>query len=133
MPRYSALRADLVNLRAGPGGQFPVDWVYTRKGLPVEVIGQYDLWRQIRDHDGTTGWVHERMLTDNRTVLIAGAIRTLRRDPDTTAPGVARAEPGVIARLVECHASWCRVDAEGTRGWLQRSEIWGVYPDETVP
>ena len=40
--RYVTLRANEVNLRAGPGEQFPIQWVYRRKGLPVEVIGKSD-------------------------------------------------------------------------------------------
>ncbi len=46
--RYVTLRANEVNLRAGPGEQFPIQWVYRRKGLPGEVIGKSDVWRKIR-------------------------------------------------------------------------------------
>jgi SH3-like domain-containing protein len=45
---------------------------------------------------------------------------------------VAKAEPGVVARLLECRGAWCRVEAQGITGWLERGEIWGVYPDEQV-
>lgn len=131
-PRYVSLRADEVNLRTGPGERYPIAWVYHRKGLPVEVTAEYDVWRRIRDEDGTQGWVHERMITGTRTIVVAGAVRTLRGEPERTAAPVARAEAGVIAHLVECRGAWCRIDAEGIKGWLRRDEIWGVYPDEAV-
>jgi SH3-like domain-containing protein len=64
---------------------------------------------------------------------VTGAIRTLHVDPDAAAAAVARAEPGVVARLLECRGAWCRVEAKDIKGWLQRDEIWGVFADETVP
>ncbi len=133
IPRFGTLRADKVNLRVGPGNQYPIQWVYTRKGLPVEIVGEVDVWRRIRDAEGTEGWVHEHMVTGNRSVVVGGETRTLRAEPATTAAAVAQAEPGVIAHLLECRGPWCRVEAEGMKGWLQRSEVWGVTATETVP
>ena len=60
-------------------------------------------------------------------------IRRMDREPDATAPLVGRVEPGVIARLVECKSQWCRVEAGDVTGWMRRMDVWGVYPDESVP
>lgn len=133
VPRFVTLRSDEVNLRTGPGERYPIDWVLTKKGLPVEVLAEYDVWRKIRDAQGSEGWVHERMITGSRNVVIAGQLRTLHADADPSSPPVARAEAGVIARLLECRGAWCRVEAQGIKGWLKRGEVWGVYPDEAVP
>jgi len=133
MPRFVSLRADEVNLRTGPGERYPIDWVLVKKGMPVEMIDQYDVWRRVRDWQGSQGWVHQRMVTGARTVIITDKTRTLHADADDQSPAVARAEPGVIARLLECRGAWCRVEAQDIRGWLKRSEVWGVYADETVP
>lgn len=130
--RYVTLRAAEVNLRAGPGEQFPIQWVYRRKGLPVEVIGKSDVWRKIRDWQGTEGWVHERMLTGSRGVIVRGAVRPLHSEPDPASDVVARAEPGVIAKLLECRGAWCEVETSDVKGWLGRNEVWGVDPDEEV-
>ena len=133
VPRFVSLRADEVNLRSGPGERYPIDWVLTRKGLPVEIVQEFDVWRKIRDSQGSVGWVHQRMVTGARTIIVTGEVRTLRADPDPASPGVARAEPGVVARLLECRGAWCRVEANDFKGWLRRSEVWGVYADEVVP
>lgn len=130
--RYVTLRAAEVNLRAGPGEQFPIQWVYRRKGLPVEVIGKSDVWRKIRDWQGTEGWVHERMITATRGVIVRGAVRPLHSEPDPASDVVAHAEPGVIAKLLECHGAWCKVETSDIKGWLGRNEVWGVDPDEDV-
>jgi SH3-like domain-containing protein len=132
VPRFVSLRANEVNLRTGPGESYPIDWVLTRKGMPVEVLQEFDVWRKVRDAEGSLGWVHQRMVSGTRTVIITGEIRSLRADSDPASPAIARAEPGVIAQLLECRGVWCRVEAGGTRGWLRRGEVWGVYPDEVV-
>lgn len=132
IPRFASLRSGLVNLRSGPGDRYPVEWVYRRKGLPIEIIAQYDEWWQVRDSQGTTGWMSESLVTANRTVLVSGAQRTLRLEPDDSSPAVAKLDPGVIAQLIECRGGWCRIEAQSIKGWLARGEIWGVYPDEVV-
>ena len=132
LPRFATLRADEVNLRTGPGERYPIDWVLIRKGLPVEIVAEFDVWRKIRDFQGSEGWVHQRMLTGARNVLIEGGVRILHAEADAASPPVARAEAGVVARLLECRGPWCRVEAQGVKGWLKRDEVWGVYPDEAV-
>jgi SH3-like domain-containing protein len=133
IPRFVSLRSNEVNLRTGPGTTYPVDWVFVRRGLPVEIIAEFDVWRKIRDWQGTVGWVHQSMLDGRRTARITGAERDLRSEPAEAASIVAQLEPGVIGRLLECEAAWCEIETEGYRGWLRRDDFWGTYPDETVP
>jgi SH3-like domain-containing protein len=132
LPRFVSLRSDTVNLRVGPGENYPIEWILTRKDMPVEIVREFEHWRMIRDWQGTEGWVHERMLTGKRAVVIKGGIRTLHRLPEVASPAVARAEPGVMARLLECRVDWCRIDAADHTGWVQRGDLWGVYPDEVL-
>lgn len=130
LPRFVSLKSDEVNLRTGPGTRYPIDWIYRRRGLPVEVVDEFDDWRRVRDHDGTMGWVHRFMLASHRTVLVTGQIRTLRRRPAADAPGLAHLEPGVVADLEDCEHAWCRIEAEGFEGWLRRTEIFGTNADD---
>jgi len=132
IPRFVTLRSDKINVRAGPGAQYPVEWVFERKGMPVEVIAEHDNYRKVRDIEGTVGWVHQNLLSSRRGIIVSGAIRALRREPSDGSPALARLEPDVIGLLLECHAAWCRVEVNGYRGWLKRTEFWGVYPDEKV-
>jgi SH3-like domain-containing protein len=129
---FASLRSDKVNMHNGPSGDFPVLWTYVRKGLPMEVLATYDLWRKVRDPDGVEGWVHQQMLTGRRNVLVTGATRGLRREPQPAAEIVANLEPGVVAQLAHCNPDWCEIKAGGYRGWLKRDEIWGLEPGEIV-
>ncbi len=134
VPRFVSLHSDKVNLRTGPGRQYPIEWVLTRKDMPVEVIAQFEHWRRIRDWEGTAGWVQERMVAGRRNVIVGkGGERPLHQQPQPASAVVARAASGVVARLLECQGSWCRIETDNLSGWMRRSDIWGVYPDETVP
>ena len=132
VPRFAALRAQEVNMRTGPGVRYPVEWVFTRRNLPVEITAEFELWRKIRDWQGTEGWVHASMLTGKRAVIITGRTRMLRRSDLTSAPVIARVEKTVVGRLLNCRGAWCRLNIAGLRGWMQRPQFWGVYPKEKV-
>lgn len=132
LPRFVSLRSDEVNVRTGPGPRYPVEWVFVRRHMPVEIIEEFDTWRQVRDWQGTVGWIHQSMLSGRRTVIVMGEIQTLRRESSAESPAVARAEAGVVGRLTECEDNWCRVEIGGFEGWLERSAFWGTWEDEEI-
>lgn len=132
IPRFVSLRADRVNLRAGPGLRYPIEWVFKRRGLPVAVIKEFNAWRRVRASDGTTGWVHAAMLTGKRTARVVGESRwALLADPHTNAATVAIVEPGVVGELDGCDGAFCRVDLGAYSGWLPRNRLYGVMPGES--
>ncbi|WP_408869838.1 SH3 domain-containing protein [Gluconacetobacter tumulisoli] len=72
LPRFAALRADEVNMRSGPGQRYPIQWVYHRRDLPVEIEREFDVWRLVEDSDGQKGWVHQATLVGTRTFVVPG-------------------------------------------------------------
>lgn len=133
IPRFVSLKSDEAYLRSGPGQRYPIEWVYQKKRLPVEIIQEFEHWRKIRDPEGGEGWMHSPLLSGRRTGLIRAESPVIFRDkPDASARIVARAEPGVIVDLSRCEGAWCRVGAGGYSGWLQRNFIWGIYEDEIL-
>ncbi len=130
LPRFVSLKSDEINVRVGPGTRYSISWVFRKEDYPVEIIQEFDQWREIRDHEGSIGWVHKNMLQGKRHVVVTGDVRTLRRIPDVTSPPVIRAEPGVIGQLIECKKDWCRLQIDSRKGWLPKTQIWGVYPKE---
>lgn len=130
--RFVSLRSDKVNLRAGPGTRYPVEWVYQRRALPVAIIAEFDTWRKVRGPDGTEGWVHQSLLSTRRTVIVTGELRTARRRAEADAPVVFRIEGGATARLLRCGAEWCQIEAERMKGWVERAALWGLLPGEIV-
>lgn len=133
LPRFASLSSDRVNVRSGPGIRYPILWTYVRRGVPVEVVAEFGLYRRIVDADGKKGWIYGEFLSSNRTVLITGKIRSLRADPSPRAPTVLEAEPGVIGRLKSCNASWCEIRIAGRSGFLPKGDFFGAFPGKHSP
>jgi SH3-like domain-containing protein len=132
LPRYAALRSDEVNLRAGPGTRYPIEWVYKRRELPVEIQREFEVWRLVQDPDGIKGWVHSATLTGRRSFIVTAADATLRRDAQDAAASVAILKPGVVGHIRACPANsdWCQVQVGDFRGYLKRGQFWGALPGE---
>lgn len=130
LPRYVSLKTGEGNARRGPGLTNRIDWVFTRAGMPLRITAEFEHWRRVEDRDGLGGWVHYTLLSGVRTVLFTDPMTAFRLTPDDQAQMVAEAEGGVIARLLSSGPAWCRVTVEGQRGWVPKSAVWGVDPDE---
>lgn len=130
IPRYVSLKSAEGNVRRGPSLSHRIDWVYTRRALPLQVTAEFGHWRRVRDRDGAGGWMHYSLLSGVRTVLVEENMVSLRLQPSENAIAVARAEAGVVARLGRCTIDWCRITAGRERGWVPKSALWGVDPDE---
>ena len=70
LPRFVSLRSNQINARSGPGARYPIEWVYMQKGAPVEIIAEFEIWRQIKDWQGSKTWVHKTMLSGHRSVKV---------------------------------------------------------------
>jgi len=130
LPRYVSTKSAEVNVRRGPSLTHRIDWVFERRGMPLEIIGEYGHWRRVRDRDGAGGWVHYSLLSGIRTVIIDQDMLVLHRSADPDSEPMAIAESGVIARLGKCKPAWCRITAEGHKGWVEKTTLWGVRPEE---
>ena len=132
-PYFESIKSDPVYMREGPSNEHKVKWVYHRKGLPVEVLAEYDVWRRVRDQDGEIGWMHVAMLTRDRTAIVQGAgLVPVRRDKEADAPVIANAQPGAIGRVKGCTPEVCELNFSGVNGWIARSSLWGLYDGEQL-
>jgi SH3-like domain-containing protein len=126
LPYWAALRYEKVNMRVGPSAEYPVAWVYLRKGLPVKVVRLREGWRLVEDHEGTQGWIAASQLDPARGALVTGqGLAEVRAEAGGAGAIKWRAEPGVVARLKACRADWCEVDIDGRKGWISAARLWG--------
>ncbi len=125
VPRFVALKDDLVNGRAGPG--LDTVAIYRRKGLPVKVIAETpdNGWRRVEDHMGRRVWIDQVMLVENKHAIVT-TTAVLYAEPSPDAFARARLEEGVMAKLETCQEGWCRIRTRLYRGWLPKTELWGV-------
>jgi SH3-like domain-containing protein len=141
LPRFVSVKSDRVNLRTGPGTEYPTSWVFRRAGLPLEVMQEFDTWRQVRDADGTTGWVLQSFLSGRRTALVlpwaikAGAAPPqvpIKSGDSASTRTVAVVEAGVIANVHSCDSVWCHVSIDSYNGYIEQKDLWGVYKGEAI-
>jgi len=135
IPRFVSLSKQITNVRAGPGQQYPIRWVYKKQGLPVEVILEYDHWRKIRDHEGSEGWVYKTLISGKRTALIQGEglVKAYDRNPlkkPQKAKAVMALEPLSLVDIDTCDGAMCFIEVPNISGWIERKSLWGVYEDE---
>ncbi len=136
LPRYVSLKSDRVNLREGPSKDHRTSWVFQRAGLPVEVTAEFDIWRRIRDSEGSEGWVLQSLLSGRRTALVKPWAKNetlpLYAKPSDKSDEIARLQASVIGNVKKCDGTWCRIYGDGYDGYMLQSNLWGVYPNEKI-
>jgi SH3-like domain-containing protein len=142
LPRFVTIKGKESNVRVGPGYQYDVAWTYQVPGTPVEIIQEFDVWRRIRDVDGSTGWVHQNMLSGNRAGYVtedAGPQVALKASAGDDSGVVAWVGPGFPVKISSCQKGWCAVVAvdhptdghpANYSGFLPETDLWGVYKGE---
>jgi len=137
IPRFVSFRHGDINLRTGPGSRYPIKFVYRVKNYPVEIIDEYELWRQIREIDGTIGWVHRRMLSGVRYILVTEEA-ALHKKENEKSPIIAHVQKNVLGKIKECpkQSNLCLVEFtfqdDTYKGWMNKNSFYGVYPHEII-
>jgi len=132
VPRFVSIKFNEVNARKGPSIKSSIEWIFIKKGEPVEIIAEYEQWRQIRDINGDSGWVHSSVLSGKRSVVIIGKELVFLTDkPDKKSKIIANIYPSVRCELNICKSDYCKVKClvatKYYHGWLPRKSLWGIY------
>lgn len=126
VPYWASLSHDEARMRVGPSLDYPSNWIYRRRDLPLKVVQVLGLWRKVQDPDGAQGWMHVRLLSDTPTAIVKAQIAPLRQSANDGARALFRAERGVVGRLSDCSSGWCSFDAKGQRGYVKADDVWGA-------
>ncbi|MSP94398.1 MAG: hypothetical protein EXR00_03950 [Alphaproteobacteria bacterium] len=127
-PYFVSFKDAKTYMREGPSDKHRIKWVYHRKGLPVEVLSSFEVWRRVRDMDGEIGWIHMALLSRERTALVIGTRDVAIREGENADSDVlAEAQPGAIGRIENCGMRACEVEFDTAKGWIERSRLWGVH------
>lgn len=132
LPRYVSLKGSEGNARRGPGLTHRIDWVFTRAGMPLRITAEYEHWRRIEDADGAGGWVHYSLLSGVRSALVTADVADFHSGPGDDYGVTFRAERNVVGWIQECEPEWCRLSVDGEKGWVKKSDLWGVDAGEVI-
>ncbi len=130
VPRYVSLKYSSSNGRTGPTSGHPVAWRYSRKGMPMIVVAETEIWRKVRDVNGDETWMN-RILLDGRRMVLARADIMLRAKPQSDSKKTAIASKGALLRLEGCDdLGWCKVRQENGKitGYALQTLLWGAEP-----
>lgn len=131
LPRYVSMRAPEGNARRGPSRSHRIDWVFTRRHIPLMVVAEHGQWRRVVDRDGAGGWMHHTLLSGERFAIVETDMLPLHARPDPTSNIRAHLEAGVNGQLEQCRPGWCQINVGGYEGWVDARTIWGIEPGET--
>lgn len=135
LPRFAALRSNNINARSGPGSRYPIEWIYMQKSAPVEIIAEFELWRKIRDWQGSESWVHKSMLYGDRTFkVVTPGENNLYNEPDYASRVIAKVEDDVVGNIISCplNSDFCEVSVENIEGWIAKKDIYGIKDNEEI-
>ena len=135
LPRFVSLRSNLINARSGPGARYPIEWVYMQKGAPVEIVAEFEIWRQIKDWQGSKTWVHKSMLSGHRSVkVITPGENNIYTKADYNSNVIAKVEDEVVGDILKCPegSAFCQIKFDRISGWVPRQNLYGLYPNEVI-
>jgi SH3-like domain-containing protein len=125
-----SIAGDDINMRSGPGAEHEILWKID-SGFPVEIVSAKGEWLQVKDFEGSTGWVHKKT-TQKMPYMIVKANKgtdqqiNVRSEPDTNAKVVAKASYGVVFKTLEKKDGWVKVEhGQGVTGWVDGRLLWG--------
>jgi len=126
-----AIAADDINMRSGPGTGHEILWKLD-SGFPLEVIKTQGEWLQVKDFEGSNGWVHKKTTQKVAFVIVKANKGTngqinVRKEPDLTADIVANAGYGVVFKVLQKQGGWVKVGhGQGVTGWVDGRLLWGL-------
>ena len=121
---YLMLKNSKVNVRMGPGLDYPVKFIYKKKYLPVKVIDKKENFRKVIDHKKNSGWIHISQLKKVNSVIVLSN-RILFKKPTFNSKPIANLENGRLLILKKCKKNWCEVRSQNYSGWINIDNVWG--------
>ena len=121
---YLMLKNSKVNVRMGPGLDYPVKFIYKKKYLPVKIIDKKENFRKVIDHKKNSGWIHISQLKKVNSVIVLSN-RILFKKPTFNSKPIANIESGKLFVLEKCKKNWCEVSSQNYSGWINMDNVWG--------
>ena len=123
---YLILKNNKVNVRYGPGFDYPIKFVYKKKNLPIRVIDKKENFRRIIDFKNNSGWIHTSQLKKGEAFILLED-QILFKKPTKYSKPVLKIAKGRLLVVKKCKKIWCRVKTENYTGWVKSEKVWGTF------
>jgi len=122
---FLSLKKDKVNVRYGPGFEYPIKYIYKKINLPIKQIDKKENFRRIIDLKNNSGWIHISQLKKvNSIIPITDKI--LFSKPTNFSKPLAKIEKGRVLLIQNCRNDWCKIKTDKFKGWIKVENSWGL-------
>ena len=121
---FLSLKKSKVNVRYGPGFDYPVKYIYNKINLPIKQIDKKENFRRIIDLKNNSGWIHISQLKKANSIIILED-KILFKKPSNFSKPIARLEKGRLLVIKNCYDNWCNIITSDYIGWVKSNNIWG--------
>ena len=122
---FLSLKNNEVNLRQGPSFEYPIKLTYKKKYLPVIILDSSETWRQIKDFENNSGWIHISQLSKKKSALNIKNNSVIFKKPTIYSKPIARLESGRLLLINKCNFKWCKITSGDFKGWIDKNSLWG--------
>ena len=122
---FLSLKKDKVNVRYGPGFEYPIKYIYKKINLPIKQIDKKENFRRIIDLKNNSGWIHVSQLKKVNSV-IPKVDKILFSKPSNFSKPLAKIEKGRVLLIQNCRENWCKVKTGSFKGWIKIENTWGM-------
>ena len=123
---FLSLKNKKVNVRYGPGFDYPIKYIYKKKFLPVKVIDKKENFRRIIDHKKNSGWIHISQLRPSRSLITTNEKILFKNSTKYSKP-LAKLDQGRLLKVLKCEDKWCNIKTGDYSGWIIKdNNIWGT-------
>ena len=123
---YLTLKYNKVNVRYGPGRDYPVKYVYNKKNLPVKIIDKMENFRKIIDFKKNSGWIHTSQLKKGKSFILLKD-QILFAKPTKYSKPLFKIAKGRLLLVKKCKKNWCMIKTEDYTGWIKSENVWGTF------
>ena len=122
---FLSLKKNKVNVRYGPGFDFPIKYIYKKKNLPIKQIDKKENFRRIIDHKKNSGWIHVSQLKKVNSV-ISTKDKIIFKESTIFSKPIAKIKKGRLLQIEKCENDWCKIKTDDFEGWINKNNLWGA-------
>ena len=123
---FLMLKNNKVNVRYGPGFDYPIKFIYKKKYLPIKIIDKKENFRRIIDHKKNNGWIHISQLRKSKSLIVTSQ-KILFKKPTKYSKPLARLDVGRLLLIKKCEKNWCNIETDEYSGWINKNYLWGSF------
>jgi len=122
---FLSLKYNKVNVRYGPGLDYPIKFIYLKKNFPVEIIDEKENFRKIIDYKNNGGWVHRSQLKKSNSLIVLEEKILFNNFTKYSKP-VAVIKSGRMLIVKKKEKKWFKVVTGNHAGWVNNENLWGL-------